>query len=491
MLDHIMDKITDLTEEERRKIYTARFTFQSKQAVSYSELADIMRKIPLRDEIIIFFESENEDSFMMNRNSTEAEYREFMGEILEDEVISAKIEINKTLSAGYFSIYRFHKFAEDIVRLPMDEVLKIFAMLLDEAENSIVFEMFDNANAFYTKTMYFLPTGNNETSCSFDRKQRLSECRDTSYLYNQDVYALLPDDFKIEVGYEGNPFKELFFRLETVLAASMVASNAMLQEGQIKLQIVGQRSIDYAFKIDDVEGNRVLYKIYDWIYSGGSSIDKAIIARNIICLHCKYEPLLKVDTKILASIQSNYNLYLKDNVTQYLEMRNKVAEFISDIMSRTGEYATDLLDKFKTNIIAVFGFLFSVILANIVSDQPLDNIFTRDITIILELVLVGSVGYLLICYKQSKFQMEKVYDSYEKLKKSYEGILTEDDVRECFQDDSLLNDMKQTVNKAEKKYLFLWIAFLLIFFVIIEKISEAPIVFPIVKEVAGKWRVIH
>lgn len=207
--------------------------------------------------------------------------------------------------------------------------------------------------------MYFLPTGNNETSCSFDRKQRLSECRDTSYLYNQDVYALLPDDFKIEVGYEGNPFKELFFRLETVLAASMVASNAMLQEGQIKLQIVGQRSIDYAFKIDDVEWNRVLYKIYDWIYSGGSSIDKAIIARNIICLHCKYEPLLKVDTKILASIQSNYNLYLKDNVTQYLEMRNKVAEFISDIMSRTGEYATDLLDKFKTNIIAVFGFLFS------------------------------------------------------------------------------------------------------------------------------------
>ena len=51
--------------------------------------------------------------------------------------------------------------------------------------------------------------------------------------------------------------------------------------------------------------------------------------------------------------------------------------------------------------------------------------------------------------------------------------------------------MKQTVSKAEKKYLFLWIAFLLIFFVIIEKISEAPIVFPIVKEVAGKWRVIH
>ena len=490
LLEHIMDKITHLTEEEHRKIYSARFDFQSKQTVSYSELADIMRKIPLRDEIRIFFESENGDTFAMNRNSTEAEYQEFMGEILEDEVILAKIEINKTLSTGYFSIYRFQKFAEDIISLSVDEVLKIFAMFLDEAENSIVFEMFDNTNIFYTKTMYFLPAGNNKTSCSFDRKQRLLECRDISYLYNQDVYALLPDDFKIEVGYEGNPFKELFFRLETVLSASMIASNAMFQDGKIKIQIVGQRSIDYTFKIDDVEGNRVLYKIYDWIYSGGSSIDKAIIARNIICLHCKYEPLLKVDTKILASIQSNYNLYLKDNVTQYLEMKNKVAEFISDIVSRTGEYATNLLDKFKTNIIAVFGFLFSVILANIVSDQALDNIFTRDITVILELVLAGSVGYLFICYKQSKFQMEKVYDSYEKLKKNYEGILTEDDIRECFQDDSLINDMKKTVNKSERRYLFFWIAFLVIFFIITEKISDAPIMLPFIKGIV-EYGVVH
>lgn len=58
----------------------------------------------------------------------------------------------------------------------------------------------------------------------------------------------------------------------------------------------------------------------------------------------------------MASIQSNYNLYLKENVKAYLELKNKVAEFISDTVSRTGEYATGLLDKFKSNIIAIFGF---------------------------------------------------------------------------------------------------------------------------------------
>ena len=123
----------------------------------------------------------------------------------------------------------------------------------------------------------------------------------------------------------------------------------------------------------------------------------------------------------MSSIQSNYNLYLKDNVAQYLELKNKVAEFISDIVSRTGEYATELLDKFKANMIAVFGFLFSVVIADIVSDQPLDNIFTKDITVIMELILAGSVVYLFICYGQSKYQIKKVYDSYENLKKSMMG----------------------------------------------------------------------
>lgn len=140
---------------------------------------------------------------------------------------------------------------------------------------------------------------------------------------------------------------------------------------------MGQRSMEYHDTLENIQGNNNLYKIYNWIYSGGSIVDKVIIARNIICLHCKYESLLNISDGVMASIQTNYNLYLRDNVTQYLELKNKVAEFITDIVSRTGEYATEMLDKFKTNLLAILGFLFSVILANIVSDQPLDNILQK------------------------------------------------------------------------------------------------------------------
>ncbi len=157
-----------------------------------------------------------------------------------------------------------------------------------------------------------------------------------------------------------------------------------------------------------------------------------------------------------------------------LELKNKVAEFISDIVSKTGEYATSLLDKFKSNLIAIFGFIFSVILANIVSDQPLNNLFTREITVLVECVLAGSFVYLFICYFQSRYEIEKVYESYEQLKLNYKDILTEDDLLETFGNDEGLNKMKKTISKSEKLYLGVWIVFLIAALLIVEYLSSNP-----------------
>ena len=191
-------------------------------------------------------------------------------------------------------------------------------------------------------------------------------------------------------------------------------------------------------------------------------------------MHCKYIPITEIDDKVMASIQSNYNLYLKDNVKEYLELKNKVAEFITETVSKTGEYAMSLLEKFKSNLIAIFGFMFTVILANIVSDQPLDNLFTKEITILVECVLVGSFVYLLICYVQSKYEIGKVYESYGQLKQNYKEILTEEDLSEIFEGDRIFNEMKNTIKHSQKLYLSMWIAFLIIAILVVEMLSNHP-----------------
>ena len=132
-------------------------------------------------------------------------------------------------------------------------------------------------------------------------------------------------------------------------------------------------------------------------------------------------------------------------------------------------------------------FLFSVILANIVSDQPLDNIFTRDITIISEIVLGTSFVYLFISYFQSKYELQKVYDSYDKLKDSYREVLTEEDIRECFQNDSIKTEMKKEINKSIRRYLVVWGVFLVILLIAVEYMSNAPAILPRAKLL---WRII-
>jgi cell division protein FtsL len=45
--------------------------------------------------------------------------------------------------------------------------------------------------------------------------------------------------------------------------------------------------------------------------------------------------------------------------------------------------------------------------------------------------------------------------------------------------------MKKTIGKSEKIYLFLWVVFLLVLLVIVEYISEAPVVVPFLKKIVG------
>lgn len=466
-------EIRDIVVSERMKVYEASFKFDIGKAPAYGYFSNIIRSISQRDKIKITLQDESERICDFTKTDEDS-YKKFIEDTLDDEVIDVKIRIDKEVIENHFSVYSFDDFVNDILSLPIEEVMMSFSSLLKLSPNFLVFDVYSPIAMFATKTMFFVPCENRTINTDFNRIQRIQDCKEVSYFYNFDIYEILPDDFKITIDYENNPLTELFQKIMVLLSISFIATSSSINGNQLKGVISGQRTTDYCCEISQLQNNNVLYSIYNWIYTGGSQIDKAIIARNVISLHCRYVSITEIDEKVTASIQSNYNLYLKENVKDYLELKNKVAEFISDTVSKTGEYATGLLDKFKTNIIAIFGFLFTVILANIVSSQPLDKLFTREITILVECVLFGSLIYLLICYFQSRYEIKKVYDSYELLKLNYKDILTEDDLEEIFGNDEILAEMKKTIRRSEKIYLSIWIAFLIGAFAVVEIVSISP-----------------
>ena len=112
---------------------------------------------------------------------------------------------------------------------------------------------------------------------------------------------------------------------------------------------------------------------------------KALIAHNIISLHCKFAALLALDDSVFEAIKTNYSLYLRNNVNQYLDMKRDIAKFIQNIVTQVGDYTVAILEKFKANLIAIFGFLFTVVLTQIGGAQKWGEIFTRHTIYLIEI----------------------------------------------------------------------------------------------------------
>ncbi|WP_211047310.1 hypothetical protein, partial [Pectobacterium versatile] len=67
----------------------------------------------------------------------------------------------------------------------------------------------------------------------------------------------------------------------------------------------------------DPAKSMVLFDIYEWIYNQGNFVDKIGLARNIISIHTQDNSILNIPKSVLKSIESSFDIYLKDNVKQY------------------------------------------------------------------------------------------------------------------------------------------------------------------------------
>lgn len=475
---------------ERSKILDMEFNFSVNLLPDYEQIAALIQSFPDRDIVRVSLTNENDDIFYLSSTDLSAKnkYDSFKDECEYSEQITAKILINKNIRNGLISIYSFSNFSKELCDLSLDGVMTTFSVLLNES-SQLIFEVFDTDILFKTKTMLFSSAPQRVVFQTFDRKSRLNACSEGTHFYDQMRYQLLPDDFQIDIDFEGNPLSETFTRLTNIFSLIYLSSSASLHQDVLELHISGQRMLEFKCQCTLITFNPELYKIYNWIYTDGNVTDKSLIARNILCLHCRFSDIQRIDGKTFASIQSNYNLYLKDNVAQYIQLTNKLAEFISDVVSKTGDYAVSILDKFKTNLFTILGFLFTVILANIVSDQPLNNIFTRDIVFILEAVLFGSVIYLIICILETRYKIRKIHDSYNALKHNYASVLTPDDLNRVFDNDKIMTEMTSEVDKGIRRYAYLWGVFILVSLIAVEMISEEPIILPLLQQLLAMIKI--
>ena len=467
---------------ERVMVLNLKFEQDGNQLPLKDKIFQILSKFPKRDKVELVLKN-NYDDFVLINNQNDTikgiDLDQFYEESDGDE-ISIELNIDKTIKNNILSVYQYEEFSKHIIDKPLLEVMRIFHGLLLDREY-IIFELFDSNVIFSTNTMIFKSSQLDNLTMTFPRNNKLEICNQISSFFNILDFKLIPEDFKIISSTENNVFEEIFNKIKTLMSLIYISNTSVINNEELNLEIVGQRKLEFNYNINsDMIDNTELYRIYEWVSTDGNSIDKAIIARNIISLHCQFTDLINTDAKTFSSIQSNFKLYQKDNVDKYIELKNKVAEYILEIVNSTGDIVINLLDKLKQNMIACFTFLLSVVLANIVSNQPLDNIFTKEITAISEIVLFVSVIFLIISVLEMNYRLNKLVSGYNELKRSYNGILDERDIINIFEEDNEDgNILDKNIKDAKSKrniFTIIWIGILILSLVLVETISDYPIV---------------
>ncbi|MFL8634443.1 hypothetical protein [Clostridioides difficile] len=459
---------------ERVQVVECTFTCNGNELPPIENIKCVLNKFPIRDEVKIRLYNDYEETIIFDNHNDEiigCEVEVFYQDSKEDTEVNISLEINKMISQNTLSVYNFEKFSNSILNKSNKEILGIFSDFLKNKEY-LIFELYDSNLLFWTNTMVFKNYNQNTPEIKFLRSNKIEICKQISSFYNVTDYELIPDDFEIISNSNNNIFEEIFSKLRTLMSMIYVSNTAIIDNESLNVEIIGQRKTCFNYNINtQLVNNDELYKIYKWIFTDGNSVDKAIIARNIISLHCQYDDILRTDQKTFSSIQSNFSLYQRDNVVKYIELKNKLGEYIINIVTETNDIVIGLTDKFKKNIIACFTFIFTIVLANIVSSNPLNNIFTKDITFLLETILVGSIGYLVISVLEMNYNLKKLERGYEDLKNNYTDILDANDILEIFNNDKTFKDNVKDVKKKRILFTVIWVVAILVCFIGIKCIS--------------------
>ena len=458
---------------ERSMSITANFKSGKLNMASYSKIVNVLNQFPKRDKVEIEIASSIDERIKISNiqdNELETAWNSFIIELNDGEDIDISLKIDKKVEDKKISIYKFDLFNNYLLALPIVQFLKFFDYNLQNYDN-LIYELFDSNFLAATKSLTFRPIDSDFVNNEFNREEKVLNIKKASNFNSAIRLSLLPDDFYFIVNCVNNPYKIIFDKTLTLLSSIYIANSAEVNGNTLKLQISGQRTQTYEYDIDNIQYNENLYKIYDWIYTDGNAIDKAMLARNIISLHCKYTAFIDTDEKSFVSIKSNYELYQKENVDKYIEIKNKMTEFISQLIDQSKEIVLDIISQLEKNIFAFFTFIITVLLTNVISEKGLEDIFTKDVTYFTYLILCGSTMFIFITDKKVNYKIKKFKENYESIKKNNSMFKDSKEFSDVF-DDKKIEAVENEIKIEKKRIYAFWIAFIVLIIFTVEVLSD-------------------
>lgn len=379
---------------------------------------------------------------------------------LVGEVISIVITINKSVKDSSCTIYDFKCFVSTFDGYEVGQYFQIFSKLFGLG-HFFRFKIFGLKKAFYTSSICFEPLSEyTKLQESSKRKEIFEYFKAQCHFSNVEHFCLVPSDFKLIVkDDEQSELNELMNRYANLISIIFLFDITSIIGNSIEFKINGYKSIKGTSDVAKLHLQEFdeYYNIFDWVYNGGNLTDKIGLSRNIVSLHFKTAGELSLTGNPFQSVKSSFKVYEKQNIKQYIEIRNKISDQLLDFNNRANKIVETFASGFQKSTLALISFYLSAIVIRVLSKGDFVNIFSLDATILSLAFLSGSIIYYCVSRWEIKVQRTRFVNSYENLKKRYTDLLEPDDIKKILNNDTEFQQDLDFIDKKRKAYSKMWL----------------------------------
>lgn len=443
-INSILSLFADV-EEFNIESYETWDKFECKSTItlkSIPQMKDLIRELP---------QISNRDSW---RLIIESEYSETIFDInskdgcLEDETIGDKLEpylndqiniiyiVSKNICDNTLTVYEESLFTE---HLQNSKLLAFLNAVNKRFKNGLYIEVWnDEFSPFGSRTICFMSKGGLPQSYNIENRQSRNNLQ-KNYCQSDGLnFVILPDDLLMDS--TSNAISLLCRKACVVLSMLYVCDTTKIGDN-VEFHLCGYKTIRTvlsALKLNelDIEDGycEKWFEIYNWAYSGGYTLDRLSISRNIISLNCNTDNVVSINESTFHSIKSNFKIFEQDNVRQYIKVRNEVSNMLISMQKEINTIVDGFTSDFKKNIIAVSTFFLTVIVIRVISKGDFTGGFTTPV-MFLSLIYLG-ISLLLLCYSRKELDRKKnlFAKHYEQIKERYRILLSDEELKEMFED---------------------------------------------------------
>lgn len=449
--------------------------YSSDALPSEDELLGFLSSIPICGEFQMIISDQAEDICKITGTSVWLEdYSSYKSDRDDQDTFTIRITLEKEYSeeSGIY-IYSTAHFVNYLKSLTVSEILHVFSFLFHNNPDFLKFTVLDDSVSLYTEHISFCRENETWPIKSIERNVLLKRCEEASTFHDFHTLYLIPQDFHILASSGDNKaIIDVFQSLETILGYAYVSASSYIKDDQLVFYFDPGKANH--LNISNCSYSICITEIFLWAFNNENALERISIARNVLRLYCRNtDSLLDIDSSVFDSIKSNFNIYQRDTTEKYIELKEKIGDYILGLTEQMQELLHGLVDGLRNNFIAIATFVITVLLTDsLPGEDLLSDGLPQNLIFVSEIFVVITIIYWLATLLTTIVKWGLVKQSYNNIKENYKEILCEKDLAIAFRNDKVINEARTSIVWYSILISILWLSFILAMTIVLNSFSS-------------------